>query len=423
MKVQLSLSARQRGELYHYTSADKALSILRSGKFELSSAKGIMVEGSKSGGKGYFASLTRSRFGGYHYKPGGRPSMYGIAQVLITLDGDKLSENYKIIPVDYWGKRGETDPSLESSKEVEERLVSDKHFVEILKYIKRIDFILAGSYHEVQQDIFGRKELKVYNDNADSQSRYIGSVVLQLKKHHIPYGFFPSMDDWAKKRGEFSYFGKKGVDVTGKSPRGTNPRSYRDMKSLMGALSDLPYEELDKKGKDICDMASRYPQDIGAILNDYENARKPASYNQELHDLAVRISRMLTRAGLNTREQIQKFLANKSNTYYNRIQDEKNKNRRTKLAASLVKAIENEYEDWPASDPGIRDENDPHEMFCGKDVYCYTSDDAKYRIKDLFKNGGEEISDLKAVMQQRDILPEDLFYNLFYKVPQSAREV
>lgn len=308
MKVQLSLAASQRGELYHYTGIDKALKILRSGNLELASAKGIQSEGELSGSKGFFASLTRSRFGGYHYKEGG-PSMYGRSTVLFTFDGDALSENNKIIPVDYWGNRGASYQI--NGKEVEERLVSDKHRIPILKYIKRVDIIAAGAYTVVRDAPFGRKEVRTDLGNADRQAEYIGSLVLQLKKYHIPYGFWPSTEDWAKRRGEYSYFGPKGVHVPGKNGRNAYSRIYADLKSLLYALTDLPYEKLDKQGKSVCEHMYTWPQDIGAVLNDYDSERKPTSTNPEAHDLAVKITRTLTRQGLSTRAAVQEFLAAK----------------------------------------------------------------------------------------------------------------
>lgn len=314
MKVQLSLAASQRGELYHYTGIDKALKILRSGNLELASSKGVMVEGTVSGSKSYFASLTRSRFGGFHYREGG-PSVYGWASVLFTFNGNSLSENNKILPVDYWGKRGSLDPLTNKGKEVEERLVSDKHFVPIIKHIKRVDIIAAGAYTVVREGPFGSKEVRTDTTNADRQSKYVGSLVLQLKKHHIPYGFWPSTEDWAKRRGEYSYFGNKGVYIPGKSVSNTYSKTYADLKSLLYALTDIPYEKLDPQGRSVCEHMYSWPQDIHAVLNDYEAERRPTTLRPESHDIAVKIARTLARQKLLTPQDIQRFLAAKYKDY------------------------------------------------------------------------------------------------------------
>ena len=68
---------------YHYTNARAALKILKSGKFELSSALGSVEQQYMPKDKPYFLSTTRTRLGGYH-------DYVGSSAVMFVLDGTTL---------------------------------------------------------------------------------------------------------------------------------------------------------------------------------------------------------------------------------------------------------------------------------------------------------------------------------------------
>jgi hypothetical protein len=81
---------KQVGPLYHYTSTDALKSILQSNKIKGS----FMYEVNEK--ELYGVSTTRNK--NFQYDP-------QRTNVRITLDGDKLSNNYKITPRDYWERQ------------------------------------------------------------------------------------------------------------------------------------------------------------------------------------------------------------------------------------------------------------------------------------------------------------------------------
>ena len=93
--------------LYHYTNMSAAYEILTTGVFELSSVVGSSYESVFAPkGYNYFMSTSRSKVGGYH-------EYVGSSAVMFVLDGRKISNNYPVKAVDYWGnlpgKHGESE--------------------------------------------------------------------------------------------------------------------------------------------------------------------------------------------------------------------------------------------------------------------------------------------------------------------------
>ena len=137
---------KQVGEIYHFTSQDFIYDILESGKLEPSSSR---LE--KLG----FISFTRNR---------ALPTLGGFkSQVRITIDGDKLSNKYQILP--YAQLKPETKEDEEiwntpysrtiQNSESELVIPSKKYGgkVNIVPYIKKLDIIIydyMDSYHPNQ---------------------------------------------------------------------------------------------------------------------------------------------------------------------------------------------------------------------------------------------------------------------------------
>lgn len=116
---------------YHYTSLNNALSILKSGKINLTASFHSEVEtDTNNSGKFYFLSLTRSRQGKYH-----RNKSSG---VLFTLDGRKLSNNFRAKAVDYWSNSQGGGIPVD---EMEDRIFSDHSQIDIIKYISEISIM------------------------------------------------------------------------------------------------------------------------------------------------------------------------------------------------------------------------------------------------------------------------------------------
>jgi hypothetical protein len=122
-----------RGEVYHYTN--KIVKILSDNKINLSSSLGN--EADKFGNKFFFLSLSRT------------PSTkigYGVHHNFrLVLDGNKLNQNFKSIPFDYW--KGDWKYN---EYEYEDRIVSDKPTIDnISKYIIRIEVVTDYKIKEV----------------------------------------------------------------------------------------------------------------------------------------------------------------------------------------------------------------------------------------------------------------------------------
>lgn len=120
--------SKQVGILYHYTSPENIEDILKNGIRFSSPQKEISNK--------YFISTTRKKQNWKH-------------QTLIILDGNKISEKYKIIPIqastyidkpsDEWFKQvGVKIDSLGGSELAEERIISNKPGYLEPKYILKI---------------------------------------------------------------------------------------------------------------------------------------------------------------------------------------------------------------------------------------------------------------------------------------------
>lgn len=397
MRIQISLSAKSLGDLYHATDKRALLKILRSGKLAMSTGRAITAENKLQGQKNFFASFTRSRFGGYHFNEGGHPSIYGDTKVLITLDGTALSNREKIVPVDYWQHRKETADWAQRGKEFEERLVSDKAEVPILKYIKRVDLIQAAVHGKVQT--YGAEQGKFSVEENDRFQMLLGSIVLQLKKHKIPYSFYNSVADWSYKRSPYTYTGPK--DIAPITERvGRSSYSFKDMSALIEALSDKPYEKLSEKARKICSQMYTYPNDIASVLNDYENYRKPDA-SPIFRNLALKIARMLKRLNLGSHLEVQKYLANKADVHY-KAERKRDEEERADMAAPLIiAALTLPIDEWPSHKNAWLN---PKSVFGEiKDRWGYMYDEAERFVTKTLETNSTEVDKLRAVMRKLDL--------------------
>ena len=88
----LLLESTTRGEVYHFTYAIDG--ILKSNSMNLSSS--ISTNADSYGSKPFFLSLSRTGSPKLGWGKKGRIFR-------IVLDGNKLNNNFKSIPLDYWG--------------------------------------------------------------------------------------------------------------------------------------------------------------------------------------------------------------------------------------------------------------------------------------------------------------------------------
>ena len=192
-----------RGEVYHYTYNIK--DILQSNTINLSSSLGTSAD--KYSDKFFFLSLSRT--------PGVNIGYGRFHNSRLVLDGNKLNQNFKSIPVDYWGdKRGDVDRS-----EYEDRIISDKPTIDnISKYIIRIEIV----------------------DSEPKRKR--NYQLLQLaKERNIPIFFYLNKNDLQRQRNPVN----NQVEETVIDDTDTDyvPRSYKYNTDLETILSIVLYKE------------------------------------------------------------------------------------------------------------------------------------------------------------------------------------
>lgn len=153
--------------VYHKTFIDNALGILKDNEFILTSTvarevgnrnpEAELVSPRKGKGNFYFLSTARTKTSSYI-------KSISTWDVVFTLDGDALSNNYRAEPVDYFNKsphRSSMSLSQRSFQdEQEDRLVSEKpRITNASKYIKSIDIIVPDDSQPLRQ-VEGASELK-----------------------------------------------------------------------------------------------------------------------------------------------------------------------------------------------------------------------------------------------------------------------
>lgn len=166
MKVRHILE-KLSSQLYHATSVDGALGILNSNQFKLSLVT-KQREREISSSKMYYFSTSRSRLGWYN----SNASLYGL-RVMFTLNGEKLSHNYKGKAVDYWA-------STTDNNEMEDRILSDSPYIDnAVSYITAIDIY------------FNADELDDLDGDNKNKTRDLWKLA---DKHGIPVNVYDDRD-------------------------------------------------------------------------------------------------------------------------------------------------------------------------------------------------------------------------------------
>jgi hypothetical protein len=147
-------------EVFHKTYLQNILSILKSDEIRLSSVAGSGADRDKNAGRMFFLSTARSRSSTYFRS-------VGDYTVLLTLDGRKLNNLVKSVPVDYWGYQNKLD--VNGSDEMEDRFVSDKQTIpNASKYITKIEILLPNK-REKKIDYIDRKVMLPYSKMSDEE--------------------------------------------------------------------------------------------------------------------------------------------------------------------------------------------------------------------------------------------------------------
>jgi len=144
--------------LYHYTDVFKAAKIVSENKFELTYGKGADARANPNYKRNFFlstSSIARGRYG-----TGSEGKYYSKTfHCVIELDASKVSDNYKIVPVNYWGTT--------SMDETEERILSRDHKItNAKKYIIAIHIYVPPLDEEDKK----RHEMKIDHINMIAQS-------------------------------------------------------------------------------------------------------------------------------------------------------------------------------------------------------------------------------------------------------------
>ena len=130
--------SKQVGIVYHYTTFDNGLKILQSNQL-----KSHGTADSTKTNPMYGVSFTRDKRFHNNHNVGFDASSFGQRpQVRFTIDGDKLSNKYKIQPYAQTGGSRRLEKGREEF-EAEERIISDKPFsIPLLSYLKSIDILV-----------------------------------------------------------------------------------------------------------------------------------------------------------------------------------------------------------------------------------------------------------------------------------------
>lgn len=240
--------------LYHYTSMENTIAILKDNQFKLTVALSS-DDKLKPKQKFYYLSTTRSKVGSFHIDSAG---YFG---VLLKLDGRKLQQTYKGNPVDYWGP--EFRKVAPSKNEMEDRVWADKPFIEsATKYIDEMHIYFGGAYREASE--YDRKKLATLVSLANQKHIpfyiYTSEKAAKLldKRHATPVEELDleaaeSEDDRKREpiydvSNWLELYEKSNVDELSTEPYGGAKRRLRTLRSFDGRTSFLADIHNSKRG-------------------------------------------------------------------------------------------------------------------------------------------------------------------------------
>ena len=264
--------------VYHYTNLRNAASILRSEKFQLTSAFGDGIESSFAPkGYPYFLSTSRSKVGGYH-------SYVGYSAVMFVLNGRKLSQRYKARPVDYWGGGDLSSPGRDS--ETEDRIFSK---------VPEIGLDVITGIHVLMAEP---------NESAGLYARF---VLLSGKKMGVPTYLYTDEKSWRlqntrraiplnSETAREMLKGHVGKTYYRRPARGVNGYGRSSLYSWLELLQASPGQKLSDAADRVRYEIQYYNDHESRLRNDIINARKPGN---EEYPLAVRLVSYMTKNKLN----------------------------------------------------------------------------------------------------------------------------
>jgi hypothetical protein len=175
--IDLLKEAKQVGILYHYTNYDSAIKIVAQDQLKSDYA----VDSTKDNLK-YNISFTRNK----NFATVKRSLMSGAPRVRFTVDGDKLSDKYKIEP---FAQKG-FEKAKKNSFEAEERIVYNKPFsIELSNYLISVDIVEElkdpGKYkYSSDWDMYGEDQKRFIEL---CQNKNININVIDQHGNSIPF--------------------------------------------------------------------------------------------------------------------------------------------------------------------------------------------------------------------------------------------
>lgn len=245
--------------LFHATSTNSVVGILRTDRFELKPSEGTNIEeGIKP--HTYYLSTARTLMSKYL-----RANDYPGYSILV-LDGRKLAANLSGAPIDYWGPEMRMNGE---NFESEDRIFSPSPFIEQAhKYITAIHSLINP----------------VKLRDRDKQNLF--QLQLKAKLRKIPIFFYDN-------RKAFSLLDERRAITLNKELLDSSdiPESKTDLnllsdwialwempKSVYDKLSQISERDQERKGLTkrmhrLARMAAYYPTDVGSFISDVHNAK------------------------------------------------------------------------------------------------------------------------------------------------------
>jgi hypothetical protein len=212
--------AKQVGIIYHYTTFESGLKVLESNQLKSFDAA------DSTNAKPVFAiSFTRDKRFHNNHNVGFDVSSFGQRpQVRFTVDGNKLSNRYKIQPYAQIGGSGRFEKQREEF-EAEERVVSNKPFsIPILSYIESVDILIE--YKKPGNDDWDMEwDYKTYAPISAELVKFVQDknlpINLIVNKNGDPWPdkakktIIQKILDWFKKDIQKTKFDWTGIDTPG----------------------------------------------------------------------------------------------------------------------------------------------------------------------------------------------------------------
>jgi len=266
--------------LYHKTGIYPALEIIKSGEFKLTSAIGNDTEMQYAPkGHPYYLSTTRTKVGDYH-------RWVGNSAVMFVLDGNKIGQNYKVKPIDYWERSWQHSP--DRTRESEDRIFSRDNTLST-DCVREVHVLLS------EQD--------------DRHSERVRRLLIASKTAGIDTYLYTDQRQWRLQNKNKAVAPSAVKELLGGHRRESPymPRPVRGQgrgQDAYGRSNILMWIELVKKepgqplskGADKIRYNLQYYGDMsGQLKNDFFNAKKPDSPE---YPLVVKLGNYMTKKGI-----------------------------------------------------------------------------------------------------------------------------